>query len=84
MYKMNLEQKLFGPISKKYCYYFNIMSMLAFIIIICGILSIIYMLMTNMKNSQMSIMHLVILIVTYSMVYLQNRLLYDMCLNTLK
>ena len=71
-----------GPISEKYCFYFYILSMLAvvfFAIIFVGIL------WTGVtKKMGFSFFFLSLLYSTqFLLIYLQNRLLYNMCIRSI-
>ena len=71
----------FGPLSKKYCYYFYILSIIGMILTIgvafLGITSGI------IKKKGISFyISLIPLIIVYGTVYFQNRLLYNMCSHT--
>lgn len=71
----------FGPLSKKYCYYFYILSIIGMILTIgvaffgitAGIIK---------KKGISFYIALLPLIIAYGTVYFQNRLLYNMCSHT--
>jgi hypothetical protein len=73
---------LVGPISGKYCIYFYILSLLAIIFFIVVIGAIIY---TGYVKKMGAMFY--VLAILYScqflLAYLQNRLLYNMCVNSI-
>jgi hypothetical protein len=74
-----LFDSLFGPLNKKYCFFFYFFGVLAFIMMIISIISVIYFLATKSPNTQMTIIT-AIHIVTLFFVYFQNRILHSMCI----
>lgn len=75
---------LVGPISEKYCYYFYILSVLAILFFVVVFVGIVY---TALSSKQKLNPWHVFLLLVYSMqfllVYLQNRLLYNMCIHSI-
>lgn len=75
---------LVGPISEKYCYYFYILSVLAIIFFVVVFAGIVY---TAMSSKQKLNPWYVFLLLVYScqflLIYLQNRLLYNMCISSI-
>ena len=73
---------LVGPIGKEYCYYFYILSVLAIVFFGIIFIGIIYTGVTKKMGFTFFFLSLV-----YSMqfllVYLQNRLLYNMCIHSI-
>lgn len=69
----------FGPLNKKYCFFFYFFGILAFIIMVILIISIIYSLATKSQNIQMTII-MATHIPTLFIVYFQNRILHSMCI----
>ena len=73
---------LVGPISGKYCIYFYILSLLAIIFFVVVLGAIIY----TGYSKKMGVMFYVLAILYSSqflLSYLQNRLHYNMCLNSI-
>lgn len=73
---------LVGPISEKYCYYFYILSVLAVVFFVIVLIGIIY----NGFKQKFKAWQLLILVVyscQFLLIYLQNRLLYNMCIHSI-
>jgi hypothetical protein len=87
---MNIQNILLGPLDKKYCIYFGIMSILALIIFIIYIVGSIGLIIYKRKNVfstegvSLNIITPLFASILYLMVYYQNRLLYQMCLTNNK
>jgi len=71
-----------GPISEKYCLYFYILSVLAIFFFAIIFIGIVYTGIT--KKMGFSFLFLSLLYSTqFLLVYLQNRLLYNMCVHSI-
>ena len=70
---------IFGPINTSYCIYFNILSIFG-ICVLFGILLSVFIYPKIFKNNTYFIYYVVI----YTMIYFQNRLLYNMCISNNK
>ena len=78
----SLNQMLFGPIDRKYCLYFYYVSVFAFLLLIMLFFSSLYIgLFTKIGN--VITFQMVLMALGYAAFYLQNRLLYSMCINSL-
>jgi hypothetical protein len=74
----SLNDTLFGPLGTQFCLYFYILSAIAFIFMVMSILGFILHLFS--KKMDMKVVLGVIMVAgTYGIVYMQNRLLYNMC-----
>ncbi len=73
---------LFGSIGKEYCLYFYVLSVLALIFAVITIVPAMYVGLTKNKGIEFYIASFGG-ILAYMMIYLQNRLLYNMCAKTL-
>lgn len=69
---------LFGPLSKSYCFYFYIFSLLGLISLVLIVVSGLVVGITKRKGLTFY-MSIFFFALTYAMIYLQNRLLYNMC-----
>ena len=69
---------LFGPLSKTYCFYFYILSLFGLISLVLLVLSSLFIGISNKKGSIFYLQMFSVALV-YGMVYLQNRLLFNMC-----
>lgn len=74
---------IYGPISKKYCLYFYILSVIGFILLLVVLLATIYQGFTK-KQPMTFYLNMTMLAILYGMFYLQNRLLYNMCTGGMK
>ncbi len=71
---------LTGPLGKQYCSVFQFMSLFSLFFAILASIMVIYNIATS-KNTSTS-MIAVIYIPVYLLSYIQNRMLYNMCLQT--
>jgi hypothetical protein len=69
---------LFGPIDNKYCLYFYILSVFAFVFCILALLLALYYIFINQKKVEVYL-PLIIASFVYALSYLQSRLLSNMC-----
>ncbi len=78
----DINKSLFGPISKDYCLYFYILSVFWIISFAMAVIGVFY---TGIKKRLGVEFYAISLIYSVSLVlsYLQNRLLYNMCANSL-
>lgn len=74
-------QNLFGPLSKQYCLYFYILSILAFVSLIVVIISLVIGI-TKRKSAEFYVIML-LAAGNYAMYYFQNRLLHSMCVGSI-
>jgi hypothetical protein len=78
----NVAKDIVGPISEKYCFYFYILSVLAIVFFAIIFVGIIWTGVT--KKMGFSFFFLSILYsMQFLLVYLQNRLLYNMCIHSI-
>ena len=78
---MALSDTLFGSLGKKYCTYFYLLSVAGFFFVILMLLSFIMAMFS--KKMDMKIMFAILYAgIIYGMFYLQNRILYSMCMHT--
>lgn len=73
---------LFGPLSKTYCNYFFIISAVALMSLILYVISAM-ILVFKTKNPGHFIWSAIVQSVVIGLMYLQSRLLYNMCSNSL-
>ena len=77
--------KLVGPISEKYCYYFYILSVLAIVFFVIVFIGIIYnVLRSKQKFNPWHIFLVLVYSLQFLLIYLQNRLLYNMCIHSVE
>lgn len=74
----DLQQKLFGPLSKQYCLYFYILSVLGLAFVVIVLVSAIAFGISKKKGIEFYVSALVGTL-GYAIFYFQNRLLYNMC-----
>ena len=70
---------LFGPISKKYCAYFYLLQIIFIVLFALALLTIVVLLVYGKRYD--IVITLVYLSILYLVMYLQNRLLYNMCIH---
>ena len=85
---MDLFSSVLGPLDKKFCVYFAVMAIFSLVMLFAAILTILVSIF-KIKFSDMSFVTLFNLIfmglsipLLYLFVYIQNRLLYQMCLHS--
>ena len=71
-----------GTLGKSYCVYFNMISLIGMFFMIFIVLTVLYDFMTKYKSSQYYLGAFIAWL-TYFFIYFQNRLLFDMCQNSL-
>lgn len=74
--------KLVGPISEKYCYYFYILSVVAIFFFAIALVGIVY---RGVTTKQGTFFYFVAILWScqFLLGYLQNRLLYNMCVHSI-
>lgn len=75
-------QNLFGPLSKQYCLYFYVLSIIAFIFIMLILLSALFVGITKRKGIEFY-SSMLVAAATYGIIYFQNRLLHSMCVGSI-
>lgn len=70
-----IEELLFSPLGKEYCLLFYYSAIIAFVFFVAGITGGIY----HVMNKKMSPFALAMGLVSPGLLYLNNRLLYSMC-----
>ena len=73
---------LFGAISKEYCLYFYLLSVIGLFLFVVALFGAIYVGLSKGKGAEYFIPAIAASLV-YFLTYLQNRLLYNMCAKTL-
>ena len=73
---------LFGPLSKQYCLYFYILSLVGLVFLVLFVTSSLFIGITTKKGSTFYLSVLAMAIM-YGMMYFQNRLLFVMCSHSL-
>ena len=73
---------LFGPISRDYCLYFYLLSIIGLVFFAIAIFGAVYVGLSKGKGAEYFIPTLLSSFI-YFFAYLQNRLLYNMCAKTL-
>ena len=78
------EDTVFGPLRKPYCNYFYFLSVFGYIFMIGSLISLLYMGAKTKKTEPKFYMAGFAVIFTYGIIYFQNRLLYSMCIGSLR
>ena len=72
---------LLGPLGPEYCYYFYILMVISLVVLAAAVVGVIRRLLTDKKAE---ILTLLVLLVQPLLVYFVNRLLYTMCVGSVK
>ena len=83
MSNTSFSNKIFGTLPKQYCLWFYILCLVSFIFLIISIIGFFY-LFTLKNTSWINFIHAIALIIQSFFIYLTYRLLYSMCINSLK
>ena len=82
LYMMNkLMDSLLGPLGPEYCYYFYILTIVSLVVLAVAVVGVLRRLLTDKKAE---ILTLMVLLVQPLLVYFVNRLLYTMCVGSVK
>jgi len=76
---MDVLQSLFGPLGKKYCIWFYILSVIPFIAIVLLIVRALYVAFSKRGGNMETLLNILPVVLIYLIAYFQNRLLYSMC-----
>jgi hypothetical protein len=79
----NMLDSLFGPLDKKYCDYFYILSILGFILLAIFLVSSILVGLSKRKGLDFY-MQAFSVSIGYGLFYFQNRLLHSMCIGSMQ
>ena len=78
----SMMQNLFGPLSKQYCLYFYILSIIFLVLAAVLFLSTLVIGITKRKDFSFYY-YSIIGVLGYGMIYFQNRLLHSMCVGSI-
>jgi hypothetical protein len=71
---------LFGPLPGKYCYLFYSLSLISFVLFILTIIGFLVLLINPGKEvTYLTLINVFYVIILYFVIYLQNRILFNMC-----
>lgn len=73
---------VFGPIGREYCLYFYVFSVIGLVMFLITIIGMIFVGMTKKFPPELYLISFMS-ILSYGFMYLQNRLLFNMCGNSL-
>lgn len=73
-----LNDTLYGPLGKEYCLYFYILSVVGLISVVLLVSASLFIGITKKKGFGFYLQSITLALV-YGMLYLQNRLLFNMC-----
>lgn len=74
----SMNDTLYGPLGKEYCIYFYILSVFGFISLVLIVISSLFIGIYKKKGFDFYLQAFTLAVV-YGMLYLQNRLLFNMC-----
>jgi hypothetical protein len=75
-------QNVYGPLSKEYCFWFYLLSIVGFVMMVITIATSMYVGIVNKKGISFYL-SMVAFSISYGIIYFQNRLLWSMCSKTL-
>jgi hypothetical protein len=75
---------LFSPLGKEWCLYYFFILVFVFIVSLIAVFSSLMEVINLKKKTFSSIIVTLLPIVTYAILYFQSRLIYSMCLGSLK
>ena len=73
----NLDKQLFSPLSKDYCMYFYILTVIAFVLLAMSVCTFVYYVIEGKAD----IFTGVVSLIGPFLLYFNNRLLYSMCVH---
>lgn len=79
----DIMQTLYGPLDKDYCLYFLVFSIIGFLLLVLGAISVLIYGITKKEKISFYFLSMVPL-VAYFLMYLQNRILYQMCIGNMR
>jgi len=74
-----INELFFSPLSKEYCKFFYLMSVIMFVLLIMSMIGVIVIIAKSKKKTDYPLLFSNVF--TLALVYFQNRLLYSMCVN---
>jgi len=74
---------LFGPLPKEYCAYFYYISIFVYIAFLLALISFITLILKERPKNFYAYVIGIIGVLSYFFFYLQNRILYSMCIHSL-
>jgi hypothetical protein len=69
-----------GPLSSEYCVYFYVLTILALIALVFALVGGVY----QFTQKKIDLLPMVMSVISAALLYIQNRLLYSMCVSALK
>jgi hypothetical protein len=73
---------LFGPLPRSFCAYFYILSIIGFLLVVAALFGVGKLMMDKSRDNK-SYMAAFALVMTYGIIYFQNRILHGMCVHSL-
>ena len=78
----NFLQTIFGPLSKDYCVYFYVLSMIGFFLLVLQAITTLIVGISQRKGFEFYLYMLIVGIVYPGIMYFQNRILHSMCVGS--
>ena len=69
-----------GPLSSEYCVYFYVLTILALIALVFALVGGVY----QFTQKKVDLLPMIMSVISAALLYIQNRLLYSMCVSALK
>ena len=80
---MKFLDSLVGPLHQNYCYYFYALALIFLVTFVAAIFGCITMLFTKKRSSMQTMSNCVLLTLNSLILYLVNRLMFNMCRNSM-
>lgn len=80
---MKFLDSLVGPLHQNYCYYFYVLALVFLVTFVAAIFGCFSMLLSKKRSSMQTMSNCVLLTLNSLILYLVNRLMFNMCRNSL-
>ena len=74
----------FSPLGREYCNYFYYVSIISFVLLVIAVISLIFTLALSKSKDKLLLLHSIPAFISLLLSYFTNRLLYSMCVGSLK
>ena len=75
-------QNLFGPLTKQYCLYFYLLSVISMVFVVVVLMTMLFIGISKRKGMEFYV-SMLFGAATYGVFYFQNRLLHTMCVGSI-
>ena len=74
----------FSPLGKQYCNYFYYVSIISFVLLVIAVISLVFTMVLSKSKDKMLLLHSIPAFISLLLSYFTNRLLFSMCVGSLK